>query len=50
LSGRKLKDGREGYGLVEHRQNGQDFRAKYLYLTPKGIETVSRIAGSVVSK
>lgn len=43
LSGRKLKDGRHGYGFVEHRENDQDRRVKILYLTRSGQQMVNEI-------
>lgn len=47
LSARKLKDGRHGYGLIEHRENDQDRRVKILYLTRSGQQTIATILGAI---
>ena len=47
LSGRKLKDGRHGYGLVEHRENEQDRRVKILYLTRRGQQMIQKILAAI---
>ena len=47
LSNRKMKDGRHGYGLVEHRENDTDRRVKNLYLTRTGQQMIDKILAEI---
>ena len=42
LSTRKHK-GEEGFGLIDHRQDMNDFRRKTLHLTPAGARVVNHV-------
>jgi DNA-binding MarR family transcriptional regulator len=50
LSSKKLRDGRQGYGLVETRPHPTDDRVKLMYLTRAGQQMVNTIASAIEAR